>query len=453
MIDELEWVKRSRPNVDPPTPDARLAAAQALERAIDGERDSRRPRVAPRRRLRIGWLAPVAGLVVVAAVVAVFLGVRHQASVPPAVQGGQEYIFRAAPKAPHGHVDQAAVTRAAAVIRQRLAAVDPNAVKKLSVSATGDEIRIRIGRGAGIGRAQLLPLLDTLGPLTFYDWEANVLTPNGTTVASQLAEQAPDALRISQGGASGGPGFPGIGTLSLYNAVQLASRQPQRTSPGGSRVGPEYFTFGAPGSGACAAAASYYSTPLDPRSSCYLSGPSATQAQAIATLPPGVAAGEARAFAVQQGTVVLEAVPSSYAHGPAWSNPAAQFYVLRDRASLFGSDVTNPRQSVDQSGAPDVTMDLTATGARRFHHVSAGIARRGALVSGFGQTLNQHFAVAIDDELLTVASIDYRTYPDGVPAQSVDVVGGLTVRSAQALASQIRLGSLPVALVLVSGPS
>jgi hypothetical protein len=452
MIDELEWVRRSRPEVDAPSRDARLAAAQALTRAIDGERRSPRPRIAPRRRIRIGWLAPAAGLIAVAVVVAVFLSVRHEASVPPSVQGGQTYVFRAEPKSPHGHVEEAMVARAAAVIQQRLAAVEPSGLRKVSVTAAGDEIRIELGRGAGISRAQLLPLLETMGPLTFYDWEANVLTPNGRTVASQLGDQSPDALQISQGDAAA-PGSPGAGGLSLSRAVQLASRQPKQMSPGSSRVGPEYFMFGTPGSGACAAAAGYYSTPLNQRSACYLSGPSATQAQAIATLPPGVPAGEAQVFAVQQGTMVLEAVPNSYAHAPAWSSPSAQFYVLRDRASLFGGDVTNPRQSLDQSGAPAVTVNLTAAGARRFHTVTANVSHRGSLVSGFGQQFDQHFAVAIDDELLTVPSIDFKTYPDGISTQSADLTGGLTVRSARALASQIRLGSLPVALVLVAQPS
>ncbi|PZS13384.1 MAG: hypothetical protein DLM64_03425 [Solirubrobacterales bacterium] len=37
--------------------------------------------------------------------------------------------------------------------------------------------------------------------MELYDWEANALTSNGQTVASQLIAQNPDALSISQGAA------------------------------------------------------------------------------------------------------------------------------------------------------------------------------------------------------------------------------------------------------------
>ena len=448
MIDELEWVRRSAPEVEPPGPDARLAAADALQRAIARERRGRRRRGAPQLPMRIGWLAPVAGLVAVAAVVAVFLGVRHQGPVKAAGNGGVEFVFRAERKAPRGRVDEATVARAAAVVRQRLAAVEPGAARNISVTASGDELRVQLGREAGIGRGQLLTLLDTIAPLTFYDWEANALTPDGQTVASQLPAKAPDALQISQGSGPGAPGAPGAGGMPLYQAVLLASRQPERASPGSSRVGPEYFTFGASGSGTCATAARYYSAPLNPRAPCYLSGPSATEEQAIRSLPPGVAAAEV--FPVQQGTVVLEAVAASYAHAPAWSSPSARFYVLHDHASLFGSDVTSPEWITDQAGTPAITLRLTAAGAARFHAVTASISHRGELVSSFGERFDQHFAVTIDDELLTVPSIDFRSYPDGIPGHSADLVAGLTVKSAQALASQIGLGSLPVRLVLIA---
>jgi preprotein translocase subunit SecD len=128
--------------------------------------------------------------------------------------------------------------------------------------------------------------------------------------------------------------------------------------------------------------------------------------------------------------------------------------VLRDHASLFADEIANPQQSTDVSGSPDVSFDFTSAGATVFHAVTAGLAHRGALVSGFGQTLDQHFAIAIDGELLSVPSIDYRTYPDGIQgANRADISGGFTVRSAQALASLIRLGPMPVALVLVAESS
>src|SRR5207237_2467161 len=66
----------------------------------------------------------------------------------------------------------------------------------------------------------------TTAQLAFYDWEQNVLTPNGKPVVSQLQSQDPTALTISQGATGNlAPGDPGAGSVGLYQAVQLASKQ------------------------------------------------------------------------------------------------------------------------------------------------------------------------------------------------------------------------------------
>jgi SecD/SecF fusion protein len=82
--------------------------------------------------------------------------------------------------------------------------------------------------------------------------------------------------------------------------------------------------------------------------------------------------------------------------------------------------------------------------------VTQTIARRGDLVSGPGQILNQHFAVALDDKLITVPQIDFNTYPDGIPGDNgADITGRLTTQSAKDLATQLRLGALPINLQLI----
>jgi SecD/SecF fusion protein len=154
---------------------------------------------------------------------------------------------------------------------------------------------------------------------------------------------------------------------------------------------------------------------------------------------------------VQQGTVVLQAVPANFSHEPGWSDPAAQFYALKDHVALFGNDITNPQQSTDQAGAPDVAFGFTGRGGNEFQTVTAQIAHRGDLVSGLGQTLVQHFAVALDTQLITVPSIDFKTYPDGIQGNNgAEITGGFTITSAQNLATQLRLGALPIRLGLIS---
>jgi SecD/SecF fusion protein len=155
---------------------------------------------------------------------------------------------------------------------------------------------------------------------------------------------------------------------------------------------------------------------------------------------------------IPQGTVVLQAVPpKGFSHEVAWSDPTAQYFVLRDHVALFGNEITNPQQSTDQSGSPDVTFGFTGAGGSAFQSVTAQIAHRGDLVSGLGQSLVQHFAVALDTQLITVPSIDYKTYPDGIPGTNgADITGGFTIQSAQDLATQLRLGALPIRLKLIS---
>ena len=82
--------------------------------------------------------------------------------------------------------------------------------------------------------------------------------------------------------------------------------------------------------------------------------------------------------------MVLQAVPANFAHPTPIGDPTAQFYVLRDHVSLLGTDITNPQQSTDQSGSPDVSFGFTAKGKNEFQNVTAAIAKRGNLVSGLG---------------------------------------------------------------------
>src|SRR6201999_3906334 len=65
--------------------------------------------------------------------------------------------------------------------------------------------------------------------------------------------------------------------------------------------------------------------------------------------------------------------------------------------------------------------------------------------------LNQHFAVALDTQLLTVPSIDYTVYPDGITGgNGAQITGGFPQQSPSALAPPLRPGALPINLKLIS---
>src|SRR6185437_2390594 len=185
---------------------------------------------------------------------------------------------------------------------------------------------------------------------------------------------------------------------------------------------------------------------------CLLSGPDENLNDLRSGVPPGVDASQGQILTVPRGWVVLQATPASFAHPTPIASPSAQFYVLKDNIALRGNEITNPQQSSDpNTSEPDVTFGFTGKGKTAFQNTTAAIARRGSRDSGLGQSLNQHFAVALDNELITVPFIDYKQYPDGINGDNgADISGSFSISSAQDLANELRLGALPIKLKLIS---
>ncbi len=161
-------------------------------------------------------------------------------------------------------------------------------------------------------------------------------------------------------------------------------------------------------------------------------------------------------LAVPQGWVVLQAVQttSNAAKQVAISNPAAQFYVLHDHVALTGSEITNPQAST-ANGQPDVQFGFTSKGATAFQNVTKTIAHRAEAIGSLGRQKNfQHFATALDTQLLTVPYINSQTDPDGIVnaggSGGSQISGGFTTQTASDLATQLRLGALPINLRQIS---
>jgi SecD/SecF fusion protein len=360
------------------------------------------------------------------------------------LQGGIELVYQGEPTPQTPKVTQTALDNAVTIMRNR---VDQLGVAEPSIQTSGgSQISVGLPNVKDTNRAK--NEVGSTARLEFYDWEANVLTPKGKPAADLLQQQDPAALALS----SGTPGSPGAGSMSLYDAVNLASKQPSQPGNDNARKGPEYYLFGAPGSAACATAARDQGKSPVPGAHCLLSGPdtSASDLQ-NAQLPAGVTLSMGQQLVVPPGTVVLQAADLSAKKQTSFNDPNAQFFVLKDHVSLFGSDITNPQQSTDQGGNPDVTFGFTSNGGKAFQSVTAAIAKRGNILSPPGQQLNQHFAVALDNKLVTVPSIDFKQYPDGITGgNGADITGGFTIQSAQDLATQLRLGALPIKLRLIS---
>jgi SecD/SecF fusion protein len=134
------------------------------------------------------------------------------------------------------------------------------------------------------------------------------------------------------------------------------------------------------------------------------------------------------------------------------------WYVLNDNAVLTGADITHPQQSFNEgnagNGEPNVTFGFNSSAKRTFERVTKQIAQRGqeAQLPGVPkEAALQHFAVALDGQLITVPSIDYTQYPEGIDAANgSEISGGFTITSAQELANELQSGALPVRLEEIS---
>jgi SecD/SecF fusion protein len=389
----------------------------------------------------------VAGLI--AASVVVLLSMKTFLGLD--LKGGVELVYQGEPTAQSG-VTPAALNRAVDVMRNR---VDQLGVSEPEIQTYGGN-QISVGLPNVHDTARAIQEVGTTARLEFYDWEANLLLPTGKTVASLGPAITGDqqATTLSQGSGVA-PGSPGAGSMSLYDAVKLASKQPVKVSSDNARKGPQYYMFGAPGSSACSTAGKALGYTPATGQHCLISGPdngpgALTSLKSAAT-QIGIDPSKQQILTVPQGTVILQATPASFAHPPNPNNPSTQFYVLKDHVALFGNDITNPQQSTDQSGAPDVSFGFTSHGKNAFQNVTAAISKRGQLISGVGQQLNQHFAVALDQLLITVPQIDYRQNPDGIPGDTgAQITGGFTSTSAGDLANELRLGALPINLKRIS---
>lgn len=372
------------------------------------------------------------------------------------LKGGVELIYKAEPT-PQSPVNTASLQRAVQVMNNR---VNQLGVSQPTIQTSGgNQIDVQLPNVTNIAAAE--KAVGTTARLEFYDWEANAIAPNGQPVAGQLAASNSQALAISRGT---GADSTSAGAMGLYQAVKLASKQPYKVSKDNARLGSQWYLFGAPGSPACKALADASGTKVQKGVHCLLSNPvqlteNASEAQARAQLYQSQRNGlqltaaekaSAEAVKVKQGTVVLQAVSAKYP-GPQFGDTSKGYYVLKDHVSLFGNEITNPQQSSDETGQPNVTFGFTSQGNTAFQNVTGRIAQRGSLlIQPGGSKLFQHFAIALDQQLVSVPYIDFTQFPDGISGGGASISGSFTIDTANQLATQLRLGALPIKLTRIS---
>ncbi|MGH2803941.1 MAG: protein translocase subunit SecF, partial [Thermoleophilaceae bacterium] len=172
----------------------------------------------------------------------------------------------------------------------------------------------------------------------------------------------------------------------------------------------------------------------------------------LEALGPGGPPEGSRVIKVPEGVVVLQ-----QERAPNQPEQIKRFTVLEDDSELSGEDIQNPEANTDpNTNAPLVTMEFTDEGREAFARVTKRIAQR-----GFDQaTLNpgappdqflQRFAITLDDQIVSLATIDFQENPEGIDGRTGAQIEGVgTFEQANDLAESLRIGALPIDLKLIS---
>jgi SecD/SecF fusion protein len=360
------------------------------------------------------------------------------------LKGGVQLVYEAKPTA-QSKVDPESLERSIDIMRKR---VDQLGVAQPEIQRSGaQEIDVDLPDVSNAQRAEAE--VGKTAQLYFYDWEPNVIGPTGKPAGASEPTVT--------GGANAGSSESG---LTQYQAVLRAAKRPaipRKTAttyePGctpaqvnGCIYGSWYLIDTAHEKMLCAGGKPIC-TPQETEQDLYADG----------YKPP--AGSKPKAVRVNPGTILLQARPvESPKTGKVTQQSPNSFYVINDEPVLTGADVTNPQQGFDEggggSGAPNVNFGFTSHGKQVFQQVTKEIAHRGqeAQLPGVSkEAAQQHFAVALDGQLITAPSIDYTQYPEGIDAsQGSQISGGFTITSAQSLADELQSGALPIRLELIS---
>jgi len=355
------------------------------------------------------------------------------------LKGGIALVYKAQPT-PEAKVTPESINQAIEIMRKR---VDGLGVSQPEILRTGkEEIAVNLPNASNAKRAQ--EQVGKPAQMHFYDWETNVIGPNGKVAG-------PGEPSVTGGQA---PGTTATG-LSKYEAVRRAAKRPAylRKKDTTWETGCTLQRNEASGpNGGCVFGQWYL---LDTTAKKVIGSPETTKADLSGEghkVPQGH---KTEAVHVNPGTIVVRALPVETTQGKVTQQEPESFYVLNDEPVLSGSDIKNPReQSESGSGQPAVTFEFTGSGGKVFERVTREIAERGRNAQLPGVTKAQalqHFAIVLDEQLITVPSIDYTAYPEGIDATNgSQISGGFTITTAQNLADELRSGALPIKLELIS---
>ncbi|MFL5780178.1 MAG: protein translocase subunit SecD [Thermoleophilaceae bacterium] len=421
------------------------------------------------------------------------------------LKGGVELVYQGRPTPKVPKVTPQAVDDAINTIRKR---TDALGVSEPEIQRAGaDEISIGLPAVKNAARAE--QQVGTTAQLQFYDWEPNLFIDVGgkVTTLGELEKVNPtQALQLANSG--------GAGTLPLFQAAQLASKQKSRAEaddvpPDGpsaavkkrfagnqARIreyydrrndtgGDKYYLFGPAGKGGKRELIRPGEVKAGKEGSSQANDASAYYANCaeIATDFSQTAAAKRQqggdTAKPAKGTACPATLQSLDGHGPPAGSivvkvprgiviikeqqPTAKvpknfvyrYYVLEDDSELSGSDIRDPKQQSDpQTSEPIVTFQFTDAGRKAFARATKREAQRGQNLLAPGasnQAKEQRFAISLDNQVVSLATISFVDNPEGIPGDTGAQINGIgSLQETQDLAESLRIGALPISLKLIS---
>src|SRR3954447_12864097 len=333
------------------------------------------------------------------------------------LKGDVSLTYQAKPTVQSG-VTSDAINRTLDIMRER---VDQLGVSEPEIQRSGsDQIDVSLPDVKNADEAA--NQVGTTAQMYFYDWERNVLDAN--------CKPAPQDANVTGGSSAGS----GVGATDQFTAVTRASKCPVRNLPNATTNGLFYQ--------------------VDTKTKKVVAGPDETrrdlrqELQNKAVRPSKTQ----KTLEVPKGTIVVRA------EAPSPKQKSNLYYMMRDNPALSGKEVKNPEQQFDNgaggTGQPIVTFSFTGKGKAAFQKTTRAIAARGQnnFIPGQNpQDAQQHFAIVLDNELITTPFIDFQQNPDGIDATNgSQISGSFTIDSAQRLANLLKTGALPIRLQLIS---
>jgi len=152
---------------------------------------------------------------------------------------------------------------------------------------------------------------------------------------------------------------------------------------------------------------------------------------------------EARAAGVPSGRVVR----ADFGGDPRW-------YALSGAPALTAADIERAEPTVDQAtDQPTVAIEFTGAGQTAFTALTRELAHRGSASAAGGADdveAAHHFAIVIDDRIVSLPYIGFWEAPNGVDgSDGTQISGGLEPETARLMAAILSTGPLPATL---SGP-